>query len=517
MWHFQFAGLPQVASSSPHLVIRYYYLVLKRLPCPLARLPSRRSGRTGSLLLRQRRQLLPWVIGSWLLTQACGENTVLLGHRNSAGGSGASVTAGTSGNAAIPTSPLLVGAIDLTEGGPHTRLLLGDVTGDGRLDLVTMQPDNVTAGKIPHAVAALTAFDLDGKRLWQVGTPLTDAVASASDIPAQIYDIDGDGENEVLAVMNEQLLTLNGKTGEVLTRHDLPDPDAHDAIIIANFSGQAHPSDLVLKNRFDKLWAFDQAFTQLFAFSGETGYYPWPFDWDGDGKDELFAGGHFLGSDGKERWSCVAATDTTVDSVWAGDLDPVADNGPEVVIGGGDTLGYSATGEQRFAVDTVEAQNLVVGDFRLDLPGLEVAGLDRIDRTAGAGRDGMFLVSAKGEMLWKEQRPAGSGWSTIVSMISNWDGTGRDLVLAYGRADALPTLYDGNFNVITTLPEPDALFMVADICGDDKNELVAYTDGYAHIYSPGSCPMASHITGNPQPQPKSLYNFTRYWGGQVPK
>jgi hypothetical protein len=456
----------------------------------------------------------------------CGKKTVLLGTQTSSGGAGgdeaiskpgggAGSTSSSSSTSVVSAVPVRVGNIAITAGGLFSRLLLGDVNGDGRFDLVTMQPDVITDNKLPHAVVALTAFDLDGHQLWQVGSPDPNAEGSASDIPAQIYDIDGDGENEVLAVMNDELRVLNGVTGAVETTHALPDPNAHDAIIFANFSGRTQPSDIVLKNRYAQLWAYNRDFDLLFTFSGETGYYPWPFDWDGDGRDELLAGCHFLAHDGTERWNCVSDTDTVVDAVWAADLDPTTHQGPEVIVSGGDTNVYRPDGTKVFSLDTVEAQNLVIGDFRPDLPGLEIAGLDRVNRTAN-GKDALFIASSDGQLLWKEKRAAGSGWTTIVTMVHDWDGSGEPRILAYGRSDVLPTLYDGKFNVVATFPEDGALFMVADLCGDAREEIVAYTDAYAHIYATGRCPLDSHVTGQPRPQPKALYNWTRYWGGETP-
>jgi hypothetical protein len=73
-------------------------------------------------------------------------------------------------------------------------MLLGDITGDGRLDFVMMQGDQMADDRyIGHQVNALTAYDFEGNLLWQVGSPAQGA-ATGSDIPAQIYDIDQDGD-----------------------------------------------------------------------------------------------------------------------------------------------------------------------------------------------------------------------------------------------------------------------------------------------------------------------------------
>jgi hypothetical protein len=439
---------------------------------------------------------------------ACSDKSVLLARSESNGG------AAGAGAPSDSSRPVLVADIDIRAGGPYSRLLVGDLNGDGRFDLLTMQPDITTENELPHAVVALTAFDLEGNRLWQVGTPDPKANGSASDIPAQIYDLDGDGTNEVLAVMADELLVIDGKTGKIEQRRALPHTDAHDAIIIANLSGHPRPDDIILKNRFDTLWAYNRDFELLFSFKGTLGYYPWPYDWNGDGRDELAAGTAFLSADGKELWNCAADTDTTVDSVWSGDLDPKTNDGPEVIIGGGNTLVFGRDGTKRFAIDTVEAQNLAVGDFRPDLEGLEIAGLDRVDRTA-SGRDALFVLSARGTLLAQEERPAGSGWSTILNMVHDWDGTGADYLLAFGRSGEPPTVYDGRLNEVTTLPESSALLMTADTCGDARTEIIAYSDSFARIYATSDCALDSHVTNVPREQPKALYNWTRYWGGDA--
>lgn len=105
--------------------------------------------------------------------------------------------AGTAGAPPAPVSlePLLVTSVDTSAGGTGARLLMGDVTGDGRLDIVTMQPTYSADDRfIGRQVQALTAFDVGGGGpLWQVGTPDPRVTNNGTDIPAEIYDLDGDG------------------------------------------------------------------------------------------------------------------------------------------------------------------------------------------------------------------------------------------------------------------------------------------------------------------------------------
>ena len=475
------------------------------------------NGKTWRTVRVRRRVFLCLFLGVMALHAACSTRSVLLATVDEdlslAGAAGNMSQAGASGTS---RTPMLLADIDLTSSGPGIRLIVGDVTGDGRYDIVAMQPDKVSDGKNPHGVTALTAFEIDGRKLWQVGTPDPTIVGSASDIPAQIYDIDGDGANEVLAVMNDRFVVLDGRTGKTKWDRALPDPNAHDAIVIANLSGHRRPDDIVLKDRFNNLWAFDSSFNLLFQHSGTLSYFPWPFDWDRDGRDELMAACQYLESDGSPVWNCTTAVESNqVDAVWAADLNPDAADGIEIIVGAGDVWAFDAKGTLLFRADTDEAQNIVVGDFRPDLPGLEIGGLDRGTRE-GEDSDGIFMVSSTGAMLFHEQRPAGSGWSTILTMMRDWDGSGRDLMVAYGRAGSAPTLYDGRLNIVAAFSDETGQLIPVDLCGDARQEIIAFSDVAAHIYGTAPCDLSSHVTGRPKPQPKYLYNWTRYWGGEYP-
>ncbi len=60
-------------------------------------------------------------------------------------------------------------------------------------------------------------MDLDGNILWQYGEPTDNMEIGniSADMPMQIYDIDGDGYDEVITAKNFEVLILDGKTGNV--------------------------------------------------------------------------------------------------------------------------------------------------------------------------------------------------------------------------------------------------------------------------------------------------------------
>ena len=80
---------------------------------------------------------------------------------------------------------------------------LGDLDRDNQLDVLLVQNQG-------QSITSLTAVDITGRKLWQVGEPNSGECKSKSDMPIQIYDIDQDGVNEVLCVMGDKLVFLNG-------------------------------------------------------------------------------------------------------------------------------------------------------------------------------------------------------------------------------------------------------------------------------------------------------------------
>lgn len=410
-----------------------------------------------------------------------------------------------------------LGKVDIHAAGEGCKILLGDVNGDGRMELVCVQADGGIDDRfIPHQITCVTVFDLEGNLLWQVGTPVEIHGGFGSDFPAQVYDIDADGSLEVLCVMNKKFLILDGADGSVKNTYDLPDEYAHDCIIIANLSGNETARDIILKNRYHKMWAMGPDFQLLWTHEGNIGHFPWPCDINGDGKDEVMAGYDLLSSEGKVLWSC-KDLDDHADCLLFGDVN--GDGKPELVVGGSVTCLYDANGKELWRYDgCVESQHVALGKFCKDLPGLQIAGLDRIIRGDGHkgqwdGKDGMFLIGSDGKELWKEDRKT-KGWLTIVESMQNWNGEDQDYILAYRRGGGLnPTLYDGNMVPVITFPI-DGYVIHADLFGRGREDVIIYANGSAHLYSGTTYDLSTKPSGICLPQPSYLYRSTLYPGAE---
>ncbi|HKM16614.1 MAG TPA: hypothetical protein VJ064_00120, partial [Limnochordia bacterium] len=161
-----------------------------------------------------------------------------------------------------------------------------------------------------------------------------------------------------------------------------------------------------------------------------------------------------------------------------------------------------------------ESQHVALGRFRPELPGLQVAGVDRIDRSR-TGRDGIFLLDSMGKELAKEHRQT-IGWSTIIDTLTDWDDNEQDYILAFRRGrDVLPGIYDGYLNKIVEFPV-QGLAVHGKLVEQGSECVIIYNQEQAHVYA-GKWHDLSETSGRPLPQDKRLYNSTLYPGGEYVK
>jgi len=361
-------------------------------------------------------------------------------------------------------------------------LALGDVDGDGRLDYVVARNDD-------QAVMALTAYGSDGRELWRWGEGGRANISY--DVPATVWDIDEDGCAEVLCSVRGFLLTLDGRTGREKARWPLPKGlEVADCMVIANLRGQPQPADIIIKSRYDHLWAFTNDWELLWGWKGNTGHCPAVRDIDGDGRDEVLCGYALIDHDGRVLWQ--ADLPDHADTTRLVSMEP---GGPVRALlgcgGGNDMALLSLDGtiiwREHPAIANFHFQSAHVGDLRPDLPGYEVM-VD--DGWARPGRAQLALFDARGRWL-------GAYYVNYprFARLVDWRGDGTaSIVLPADQA-----VCDGRGRCLARLAEAPVLggpgaespmVQTADVCGDGRDELVFYNADEIVVYR------------NPRPAPK---------------
>ena len=418
--------------------------------------------------------------------------------------------------------PKLWKAIDFKNYGCGRSLRFGHLLGDDTLQIVLVQnQQRIMKDAFAH-ISCITAIDLDGNVIWQKGEPSTEHCHLTADVPIQVYDIDDDGYDEIICAHDFKICVLDGRTGEL--KYSAPTPEVHedpkflnisgidkypydrlnvDAIRVCNLSGNKHASDLLIKDRYKRIWALNKNLEVLWTYAAPVnpGHFPFTQDVNGDGRDEVIVGYDMLSADGKLMWSLPIHTDHT-DEIVIAKVDPE-----------GDTIIGMASGFEGFNLcdlngnlllrnQTGHAQRISVGNYRPDLPGLEIAMV-----TYWGNQGILYMYDCKGRLLWTAE-PSTNG--NIITPV-NWTGDGQDLLLLNGNV-ARGGMVDGFNDQVVMFPadgHPELCAEAFNITGDARDEVVLWDEHRMFIYTQDR-PFHGDKIAKPDKYPH--YNASNYRG-----
>jgi rhamnogalacturonan endolyase len=412
--------------------------------------------------------------------------------------------------------PLLWRTLDVAGFGAGKSVRWGDLDGDGRLECVLAQHVTLAEGDAA-LITCLTAIDLDGRVLWRWGRPNPHPGLPTQDVPFQVHDLDGDGRPEVVAATHFRLTVRDGLTGRVRAEADMPPPGPRqtwcderlfarvpgDAVAFADLRGVGRPTDVLVKDRYNNLWAYDDRLRPLWHWSGETGHFPCPYDVDGDGRDEVLVGGTLLGPDGAVRWS--VRLGDHADAVLLG---PYGLDGRLVAVLAAGDAGIRWVDPRDGSVWAEDAtghvQGVTAARLRPDLPGLQFV------TTTFWGEPGVVtLYNALGQRMWQAQP------NHLASHLEpvNWRGDGTELLLLSADPEE-GGLLDGWGRRVVALPRdghPTLAATALDLTGDPRDEIVAWDTERLWIYTPDDRPAPGGPDGRVYaPRRLPLWNASNY-------
>ncbi|MSU65514.1 MAG: hypothetical protein EXS38_05300 [Opitutus sp.] len=365
----------------------------------------------------------------------------------------------------------------------------GDIDGDGVTDAVFRLDNGINERSVdpglPVEIEAITSY---GKSIWR--RPLVwhaQCFGSHNNSPVLLYDLDGDGKDEVVCRLQEgdqvYLAMLNGMTGETLRKtpwtplaSDFSRSSTRIVLGIAYLDG-VHPAIITQSGLYENeiFTAYDGSLKQLWQFKsfGETNgsgaHYIVAADVNGDGNDEVFDGGTCLNSDGTLRWS-----------IYVGHPDVVAVKhiiagrpGRQVFVAVEDNTNAGAyvvdadTGKLIWKSNREDdprwthAHTGWVADILADSPGMEIM----TNRDGHLTRD-TVLFNAQGQIVLT---PWVGGWTPV-----NWlGGEKREMMSNNGKR-----LGTFNGRTFDQLPDPGPnegegrVMYAADLMGDFRDELI---------------------------------------------
>ena len=323
--------------------------------------------------------------------------------------------------------------------------VFGDLDGDGLLDVVLrMDNGNVEMSQDPGLPVEIEAFLGNGRYLWRRPLVWHDfCFGSASDVPVNIYDLDGDGKAEILVRLQEgeqaYLGVLDGLTGRVQRKTpwppmltDFAKSSTRIHLSIARLDGK-NPAIVTQTGLYENelFVAYDAQLNKLWEFhstaetNGSGSHHIDIADVDGDGQDEILNGTTCLNPDGTLRWS-------------------IYREHPDIVS---------------------------LRDFLPDHPGLEVFYV--VESSIHAG---IYMVeAAKGKILWKINREDDPRWTHghVGWTADIWDGSpGIECFANRDGHEAKDTLLLSAQGKILREPFPN-LYTPVEWDGDSIRELLA--------------------------------------------
>lgn len=358
----------------------------------------------------------------------------------------------------------------------------GTLTSNGRIGFVAFARD-----------WSASAYDCEGRQLWSYEAPPLDEVAknrASFEPPGVVWDLDCDGRGEVIHWRyvdgRARLVMADGETGEVKRSTQFPSvpPDACNnyRIAVARLE-PGYPRHIIVfadSGGTISVSAYDSELRQVWHHvenrkKDNLGHYIYPRDINGDGVDEILVGALALSSRGEVLWDRLKDDNNDhIDSVRFADID---DDGQEEVIAVYSGLGVHAmnalTGEALWSAPAEHAQQVEVGRFLSDVPGIHIAAGARI---YSSGKQ--YLYS---QIYWYDQQG---------KLIKRWPETSLngnpDFAKADWRGDGSETLFWYRFMIeddgTGTLCFPDQVYHAFDFAGTGADNVITLDSGRLRVY-----------------------------------
>ena len=336
-------------------------------------------------------------------------------------------------------------------------------------------------------ISCLTIFDYNGNILWQRGEPNNDSNSLIScDLPFQIADINNDGRPEIIYSMDFEVFIADLLTGSIIKSMPTPivmndelvknNPYIRlnvDAIRVADFSGLGYKSDFIIKDRYANVWAYNSNMENIWRYNHKnTGHFPYIYDFDNDGKDEMFVGYDLVDHDGKIIFSLPMNSDHTDEIIYA----RLNKNEPKrlILASGNEGMNICNIDGTIYKHNEVgHAQRVSVAKYCQHIDGLQILV------SSFWGSDGIIgIYDCHGNRIKQFEQKSNGNVLTPV----NYDGKN---ILAVLNSSPDGGLINGDLDKVVLFPEdghPTLCCEVYDLDDDGIDEILCFDQFQMWIY-----------------------------------
>jgi hypothetical protein len=380
------------------------------------------------------------------------------------------------GDSAPVVEPWAAVAINPDYGGHW--VVTGDLDCDGAIEIVSAKNHN--EGDI-HYTSSVAVHALDGRLLWTWGNPADGRREFHHDVACQIYDWDGDTHPEVVVAAKGAIVELDGRTGAELRRIPIA-VDATDCIVFCNVSGNPRAADIIVKDRYDTIYVYNYGGELLWTVRRPGGYrtchQPRPYDIDGDGKDEIFAGYSMLNHDGTVRWTISSGTVDLSKGHNDGARCAVKGASPDgwrfiLTCCGANCMAYiDGNGKTIWEQTGFHYESLNVGRVFADVEGPQfLVDIDHVPK----GESPVVVIDDKGSRMSRLT----SNYSRHHKLL-DWTGDGLDEILIANACG----VFDNTGRRIATLAtdSPGIALQIGDMTGDNIVDVAITTSAGLYVF-----------------------------------
>jgi len=395
--------------------------------------------------------------------------------------------------------------------GVARNLRFGDLTGNGHKDILIGQIGS-------YALNSVMVMTFDGEILWQTGRIDPYNAHLTYDVGFQIHDIDNDGKTEAIYCMDFEIIVADGKTGEIKYRAPTPiiendhprslvDNDHFpkvlgDCLFFFDAEGKGYDSNILIKDRYWNFWVMNSNLEILWKGSCNTGHFPYAYDIDNDGKDELAIGYALYDDDGTQLWDLDGQIADHQDGVAIVDFDENPRTEPVIMYAASDAgyvrLDFKGNILKQYFIGHV--QNPAVANFRSDKPGLETVTINFWNN------QGIIHLFDSDGNIYKDFEPYQFG---SMCLPLNWTGEEEEYFVLNPNIHE-GGVFDGWGRKVLDFPDdghPDMANAVLDLTGDCRDEIVVWDPDEIWIYTQEDNPKNGRLY---KPKRNPLYNYSNY-------